>query len=143
MFIAVTVAGEAPGIALTLRSVLCICRNAPDNAATHIQAVFRGHLVRRSVSPSRLTGGRGDKGGYSESKLEPEDDGPGDASPPTAVSSVVVASGTAVSGAPSAVLQSLSASTAALREEKSRLKHELKAFDVDFKAKHGRQVCTW
>ena len=35
---------------------------------------------------------------------------------------------------------SLTASTTALREEKSQLKHQLKAFDSDFKATHGRMV---
>ena len=38
------------------------------------------------------------------------------------------------------VSSSVSATTTQLREEKSQLKQRLRAFDLDFKAKHGRLV---
>lgn len=40
------------------------------------------------------------------------------------------------------VSSSVSATTTQLREEKSQLKQRLRAFDLDFKAKHGRLVST-
>ena len=49
-----------------------------------------------------------------------------------------IASSSAASS--SGVWSSLAASTDALREEKGMLKQQLRAFDVEFKLKHGRVV---
>lgn len=43
-------------------------------------------------------------------------------------------------GSAHGTVTSFSATTSQLREEKSQLKQRLRAFDVDFKAKHGRLV---
>jgi hypothetical protein len=58
-----------------------------------------------------------------------------DTNPATDAVSVTVSTTVQSTQPPTA---SLSATTTQLREEKSQLKHRLRQFDIDFKAKHGR-----
>jgi hypothetical protein len=203
-------AGVACGMGFRASALASI----PDNAAMHIQAVYRGFFVR-STRPS-ATKPTLSRFAVSESKVTPEEEGgcawvhvrahawcgccsgacglragcccghppleaavcpclrwfncvvlqmelspecdplramfAEEGSPAVDASSLssssLGSSGTGGSSAGAtgssraAVLNSLAASTASLREEKSQLKYQLKAFDMDFKSKHGRLVCS-
>lgn len=98
-----------------------------DDAARHIQAVFRGHRVRRG-----LKGGSGSGSGAATAAAA--------ATPAAAAASL--SGGTLLEGRPSlSVGPSLPRSQmalAALRDEKASLKRQLRAFDDTFSKSHGR-----
>ncbi len=81
-----------------------------DDAATHIEAVWRGYLCRRRARSTPRSGAEQPRGGGGP-RARPAGAG----------------------GAPEAVGQIVS-----LRDEKASLKRLLRAFDVSFAASHGR-----
>jgi hypothetical protein len=116
------------------------CPLCADNAAAHIQAIWRGHAVRKRAPPLR----RRDKRSLHVRVSSPAS-GPSlsDAPPPrggshahaSSASSVVAETGSA--GGTAAAATSVRAKLAQLKAEKSSLKQQLRTFDARWAAEHG------